>query len=88
VHLAKGKSLYQRTKYEEAIIELDTALRLNPDHPDVPLALRCKGDCYKQLKQPDKAIALYDEILEKYPEHRITEDTRKAKTKVEELGYF
>ena len=88
VHLAKGKSLYQRTEYEAAIQELEKAIAANPNHEDVPRAMRCMGDCYKELRQPEKAVAIYKEIIEKYPDDRMRGDVEKAIEKVEQLGYY
>jgi len=39
VHLANGKRLYQKTNYEEAIKELEKAMELEPNHPDMPRAM-------------------------------------------------
>ena len=88
VHLAKGKALYQQTKYEEAIAELEKAIEVNPNHENMPRAMRCMGDCYKELRQPEQAVAIYKEIIEKYPDDRMRGDVEKAIDKVEALGYY
>ena len=88
VRLAKGKTLYQQTKYEEAIAELEKAIEVDPNHEDMPRAMRCMGDCYKELRQPEQAVAIYKEIIEKYPDDRMRGDVEKAIEKVETLGYY
>ena len=88
VHMGNGKRLYQETRYEEAIAELERAIELDPNHPDMPRALRCLGDCYKELRQPEKAVEVYREILEKYPDDKMRGDVEKTIMKVEELGYY
>jgi len=87
-HLARGKGLYQVQKYEEAIEELDKAIKADPNHGLMPRALRAKGDCYKELRQPDKAIEVYEEIIRKYPDDKMRGDVEKAIEKVRALGYY
>jgi len=88
VHYTNGKSLYTKTEYEAAIVELEKAIEIDPNHADVPLALRCMADCYKNLKQPDKAIALYQRILDEYPEHAIRGSVEKSLEKTKSMGYW
>jgi adenylate cyclase len=53
-------------RYEEAIVNLETAIRLTPVKP--PNYLVNLGRSYLGNKQYDKAILIYNETLERYPD--------------------
>jgi adenylate cyclase len=65
-YLSLGLALRSAGRYEEAIVNLETALRLNPPRP-LPyvnnLAWSCLG-----ANQYDKAILLWTELLERNPD--------------------
>ena len=88
VHLAKGKRLYNSMKYDEAITELEKAIAVAPDHPDMPRALRCLGDCYKEKRDPKKAIEIYERIVKDYPGDPMIGNVEQAIEKVKALGHF
>ena len=87
-HLAKGKGLYQVTKYDEAIEELNKAIAASPTHEDMPRALRCLGDCHKEKREPQKAVEIYERIIKDYPDDKMRGDVEKAIEKVKALNYF
>ena len=88
VHMGNGTALYQKTRYEEAVVEFERAIELDPNNPDMPRVLRRLGDCYKELRQPEKAVEIYRQILEKYPDDKMRGDVEKAIIKIEDLGYY
>lgn len=87
-HLAKGKGLYQVQKYDAAIAELEKAMQADPTHKDMPRAMRCLGDCYKEKREPRKAVEIYEDILKKYPDDKMRGDVEKAIEKVKAFDYF
>ncbi len=69
-YMVLGIALMSAGRYEEAIVKLETALRLVPLRPLVyvnNLAWSCLGN-----KQYDKAILLWTEILERSPDHILS----------------
>ena len=75
-------------KYDEAIPELEKAIEAAPDHPDMPRALRCLGDCYKEKHEPEKAVEIYERIVKDYPNDRMIGDVKQAIEKVKALGHY
>ena len=88
LHFSRGQKLYNQMKYEEAIAELERAYELEPNHTKAPDALRRIGDCYKELKKPDDAIASYERCIEKFPDYHLRGDVEKAIELVKALGYY
>jgi len=58
----EGNQLYEQEKYNEAIAKYEEFLAANPTVYQVTLNI---GNCYRMLKQYDKAIESYELILEK-----------------------
>ena len=88
VHLARGKRLYNSMKYDEAIVELEKAIAVDPNHQNMPRALRCLGDCYKEKEDPKKAIEIYERIVKDYPDDKMIGDVLQAIEKVKAFGHF
>jgi len=60
VLMAKGQSLFQLEKFEQALACFDDVLRLQPNHAE---ALVKKGDALEQLRRVDDAIQCYDRAI-------------------------
>jgi tetratricopeptide (TPR) repeat protein len=58
----EGNQLYEQEKYEEAIAKYQEFLAANPSVYQVTLNI---GNCYRMLKEYDKAIDAYQKILDK-----------------------
>lgn len=59
--LERGNQLLNEGKYEEAIVAYEQFLEKNPQAYQVKLSL---GDCYRGQKAYDRAIEIYNEIIE------------------------
>ena len=66
-HFTLGLALYSAGRYEEAIINLETALRLAPLRP-LHLVNNLAWS-YLGTKQHDKAILLWSEVIERNPDY-------------------
>lgn len=60
---AKADMLAFSMKYEEALSTLDTILLTQPGHPIIDETIFMKAEIYTRLKQYDKAVEMYKEIL-------------------------
>ncbi|WP_171595895.1 tetratricopeptide repeat protein [Marinifilum caeruleilacunae] len=60
----KGRMLILEGKYNDAIPQLDTAIRIMPYYPTI---FQDRGYAYMQLKKYDKAILDFDHVLQKKP---------------------
>lgn len=85
VHYTEGQSLYLAARYEEAILEFDKAVELEPKNPEAPTALARMGDCYKALKQNAKAIEMYDRVLNEFPDYKMREMVQQSREKLQVL---
>jgi tetratricopeptide (TPR) repeat protein len=65
---ASAEMLVFQNKFNEAFIKLDSVALLFPEHSLVDDILYTKAMIYKRIKQPEKAIELFNTIIEKYPE--------------------
>ncbi len=65
---ASAELLVFQNKYDAAFIKLDSVALLFPEHSLVDDILYTKAMMYKRIKQPEKAIELFNTIIEKYPE--------------------
>jgi tetratricopeptide (TPR) repeat protein len=88
VHFGKGQSLYQVSKYEDALKELEKAVALDPKHAQAPDARVRIGDCYKELKQPQKAVETYEAVLKDFPNYKMRGQVEQSIEKVKSLGHF
>ena len=65
---AQSELLTFQNKFTEAFEKLDSISILYPEHTLQDDILYSKAQIYKKLKQPDKAIEMYNLIIEKFPE--------------------
>lgn len=63
-HFDKGEELAKKKKYEEAIVEYNAALELNPEQPGIQARA---GDTYKKLEKYEEALAAYEKAIELDP---------------------
>jgi len=63
----EGNQLSEEEKYSEAVAKFEEFLQLNPAIFQVNLNI---GNCYRQMKEYDKAIAAYQIILDKVTEEK------------------
>jgi tetratricopeptide (TPR) repeat protein len=63
----EGSRLFDEEKYAEAVTKFEEFLQVNPEIFQVNLNI---GNCYRQLKEYDKAIAAYQIILDKVTEEK------------------
>lgn len=76
----EGRSTYNSGKFEESLLILQDALKLNPENVD---ALYFLGRAYHRLDNKEKAKEYYNTVVEDYPESsRVAE----ARTKLKELN--
>jgi tetratricopeptide (TPR) repeat protein len=65
---ASAELLTFQNKFNEAFDKLDSIAILYPKHTLLDDILYTKAQIYKKLKQPDKAVEMYNGIIEKFPE--------------------
>ena len=70
-HNSKGQTLYQTSKYDEAIKEFEAALTIDAKDADAPSALVRMGDCYKEKKDYAKALECYERCVKEYPNFKL-----------------
>jgi len=63
----EGNQLFEEEKYAESVAKFEEFLQMNPAIFQVNLNI---GNCYRQLKEYDKAIAAYQVILDKVMEEK------------------
>jgi len=64
--------------YTLEIAQLDRLVTENPDYKDTPAALYQTGLIYeKDLKNPDKAAQVYQQVIDRYPGNSVIKDARK-----------
>ena len=99
--VALGKTYYQKEEYMSAITVFETFLKRHPNHESAPEALLYKAHSYLAQKPSDffvlpnpaerdisvveKAVVLYREYLEKYPEDKNIEEGKKKLEEAESI---
>lgn len=81
-------SLYQRNKFDEAIVALDRFIQLHPSHKDAPYAYYLKALCYyeqivdvgRDQKITEQAMKSLQEVVDRFPNSKYARD---AKLKVD-----
>jgi tetratricopeptide (TPR) repeat protein len=95
---AEAELLVFQNKFNDAFLKLDSVATLFPEHSLIDDILYTKAQIYKKIKQPEKAIELYNVIIEKYKDEircdnsiyelaRMYDYQLNDKTKAQEL-YF
>jgi len=85
-HFGKGQAYFQLERYEDAIKELQKAIDLDPKDSRAPDAMRRMGDCYSKMKQNAKAIEVYQQVVDKYPDYTMRTDVQNVIEKLKLLG--
>ena len=63
----RGGELRNRSRFSEAIDDLNIALKNEPNHPNAHHAFSIRVRCFGKLGQDEKAIADYDESIKRNP---------------------
>jgi outer membrane protein assembly factor BamD len=81
-------ALYERNKYDDAIVGLDRFIQLHPGNRDTPYAYYLKGLCYyeqivdvgRDQKMTEQAMKALQEVVDRFPTSQYARD---AKLKVD-----
>ncbi len=81
-------SLYERNKYDDAIVGLDRFIQLHPGNRDTPYAYYLKGLCYyeqitdvgRDQKMTEQALKTLQQVIDRFPTSPYARD---AKLKVD-----
>ena len=69
-----GQLHSDREEYDESLREYTAFLQMFPEHPLAEKALFAKGFIYDEnLKQPEKALEIFELFLKKYPNSELKE---------------
>ncbi|MBI1373117.1 MAG: tetratricopeptide repeat protein [Phycisphaera sp.] len=74
---AKGKSMFDVSKYDEALAAYTQALKDKPDDKRAVESRFNVARCLEQLKRDSEAKAAYKAFAEKYPKHELADKARK-----------
>jgi outer membrane protein assembly factor BamD len=77
-------TLYERNKYDEAIIGLDRFIQLHPGNRDAAYAYYLKGLCYyeqitdvgRDQKMTEQALKILQEVVDRFPASSYARDAR------------
>lgn len=86
--LMSAFALYERNRYDDAIIALDRFIQLHPGNKDTPYAYYLKGLCYyeqitdvgRDQKMTESALKALQEVVDRFPTSTYARD---AKMKVD-----
>ncbi len=67
-HFKKGYELYHEGKMDDALVELDASLGVNPGSSETHLLI---GDIYERRRMFDEAVSEYTEALKLSPEDKM-----------------
>ena len=67
-HFKKGYELYHEDKMDDALVELDASLEVNPGNAEAHLII---GDIYERRRMFDEAIKAYKEALNISPDDKM-----------------
>lgn len=76
--------LYERNKYDDALIQLDRFIQLHPGNKDTPYAYYLKGLCYyeqitdvhRDQKMTEQAMKSLQEVIDRFPASSYAKDAR------------
>jgi outer membrane protein assembly factor BamD len=72
-----GKFYYNKGSYNAAVGRFVGLLKRFPDYSKVPEVLFYTGDAFKCLKQKEKASKYLSQLIEKYPNNKLTKNAKK-----------
>lgn len=86
--LMSSYALYERNKYDDAIVGLDRFIQLHPGNKDAAYAYYLKGLCYyeqitdvgRDQKLTEQALKIFQEVVDRFP---TTSYARDAKLKID-----
>ncbi|HSV27994.1 MAG TPA: outer membrane protein assembly factor BamD [Candidatus Omnitrophota bacterium] len=86
--LMSAYALYERNRYDDALIGLDRFIQLHPGNKDAPYAYYLKGLCYyeqitdvaRDQKMTENAMKALQEVVDRFPASQYARD---AKLKVD-----
>jgi outer membrane protein assembly factor BamD len=70
---------FNKESYEAAANRLESLLKVYPDYKKTEEALLLLGKTYKALKSKDKAKAVFDRLISKYPASKAAKEAQKIK---------
>jgi outer membrane protein assembly factor BamD len=82
--LMSAYSLYQASKYDQAVVDLDRFIQLHPGNRDTAYAYYLKALCYyvqitdvgRDQKTTEQALKALDEVNKRFPESKYARDAR------------
>lgn len=82
--LMAAYSLYEDSKYDDAIVALDRFIQLHPGNRDVPYAYYLKAlsyyeqitDVQRDQRNTERALKALEEVVRRYPESRYARDAK------------
>jgi outer membrane protein assembly factor BamD len=82
--LMSAYSLYQASKYDQAVVDLDRFIQLHPGNRDAAYAYYLKALCYyvqitdvgRDQKTTEQALKALDEVNKRFPESKYARDAR------------
>ncbi|CAA7616335.1 Outer membrane protein assembly factor BamD [Candidatus Terasakiella magnetica] len=82
--LMAAYALYERNKYDDAILGLDRFIQLHPGNKDVAYAYYLKGLCYyeqisdvrRDQKMTEQALKILQEVVDRFPTSPYARDAR------------
>lgn len=82
--LMAGYVLYERNKYDDALIQIDRFIQLHPGNKDTAYAYYLKGLCYyeqitdvaRDQKMTEQAMKALQEVVDRFPASTYAKDAR------------
>lgn len=82
--LMAAYALYERNKYDDAIVQLDRFIQLHPGNKDAVYAYYLKGLCYyeqitdvrRDQKMTEQAMKTLQEVIDRFPTSGYAKDAR------------
>ncbi len=82
--LMSAYALYERNKYDDALVQLDRFIQLHPGNRDAPYAYYLKGLCYyeqitdvgRDQRITERALIALQEVVDRFPTTKYARDAR------------
>jgi outer membrane protein assembly factor BamD len=81
-----GKFYYNKGSYNAAVGRFIGLLKRFPDYSKLPEVLFYTGDSFKCLKQEEKASKYLTQLIEKYPNNKLTKHAKKELASLKSKG--